>query len=139
LFGFEGPVRAQDFISLCRGDIGQLRFIFSPAAGARVDFQAAVRRLMARMEKDCEMPLAWVAAVHHDTPHRHAHVVVRGVLDSGERLVLTKTYWTHGLEARARGIVTAMLGPTAGVTPLTLEAVKGWLRQRSEAKEFSHG
>ncbi|KQY91820.1 conjugal transfer protein TraI [Caulobacter sp. Root1455] len=93
-------------------DPRQFRFIVSPEDGAEYeDLKALTRRLMARMEKDLDTKLDWVAVDHHNTGHPHTHIIVRGRDDQGGELVIAKDYLTQGLRERAAELVSLDLGP----------------------------
>jgi type IV secretory pathway VirD2 relaxase len=70
-----------------------------------------VRRLMTQMEQDLGTKLDWVAVDHFNTGHPHTHIVVRGVNDRGENLLIAREYISHGSRQRAIEIVNLDLGP----------------------------
>ena len=89
------------FLEQCREDRHQFRFIVSPEDGdCYEDLKPLVRRLMSQMEEDLGTRLDWVAVDHYNTGHPHSHILVRGVDDRGEDLVIARDQ--QGL-ARARG------------------------------------
>lgn len=99
-----------------RAEVGddprQFRFIVSPEDGAEYeDLKPLTRRLMARMERDLDTKLDWVAVDHHNTGHPHTHIIVRGRDDQGRELIIAKTYLTQGLRERAAELVSLDLGP----------------------------
>ena len=63
------------------------------------------------METDLGTRLEWVAVDHFDTGKPHSHLVVRGVDDQGQDLVIARDYIAHGLRARASALATEWLGP----------------------------
>lgn len=63
------------------------------------------------MEEDLGTRLDWVAAVHDDTAHPHAHIIIRGRRDDGRDLVMPRAYISHGVRDRAEALVTLELGP----------------------------
>jgi type IV secretory pathway VirD2 relaxase len=94
------------------GDRHQFRFIVAPEDGAEyADLKPLVRRLMARAEIDLGTRLEWVAVDHFNTGRPHAHVIVRGVDDKGEDLVISRDYLSRGLRERAGELVDLDLGP----------------------------
>jgi type IV secretory pathway VirD2 relaxase len=107
-------------------------------AGERADLRRFLPRLMAQFEADIGSRVDWLAAVHHDSPHVHAHVVIRGVLPDGQKLYLTKSYWAYGFKYRAQGIATAMLGPMRRPMSAHLRQALGRLRERFQGQEISH-
>jgi type IV secretory pathway VirD2 relaxase len=93
-------------------DRHHFRFIVSPEDGPEmVDLKPFVRDLVGQMEEDLGTRLDWVAAVHDDTAHPHAHIVIRGRRDDGRDLVMPRAYISHGLRGRAEDLVTLELGP----------------------------
>lgn len=94
------------------------KLILSPERGNDMtDFLGYVRGVMAAVEKDvltaeelkAGQRLEWVAAIHNDTDHRHAHVLLRGRV--GDRdLSFNKAYLSHGIRARAAELATERLG-----------------------------
>src|SRR5262245_20944217 len=63
------------------------------------------------MERDLETRLDWVAVDHFNTGHPHTHIVIRGRDDQGRDLVMARDYISHGVRARAQGLITLELGP----------------------------
>lgn len=100
------------FIERGEGDVRQFRFIVSPEDGAEYpDLKPFVRRLMTQMEEDLGTRLDWVAVDHFNTGHPHSHIMLRGIDDRGQNLIIAKDYLSHGLRARAEQLVTIDLGP----------------------------
>jgi hypothetical protein len=52
-----------------------------------------------------------VAVDHWNTQHPHVHLIVRGVRDDDEDLVISRDYIKEGLRDRARDLITQELGP----------------------------
>ena len=93
-------------------DRHHFRFIVSPEDGAQIeDLKPVVRELINAMEHDLGTRLDWVGAVHTNTGHPHAHIVVRGRRDDGQDLVIPRNYISHGIRERATDLVTLELGP----------------------------
>jgi type IV secretory pathway VirD2 relaxase len=136
LFDRDGSVDRQAFVQRARQDGHQIRGMVSLDAGDRADLRRFLPRLMAQFEADIGSRVDWLAAIHHDTPRSHAHVMIRGVLPGGQRLYLTKSYWAHGLKYRAQGIATAMLGPVRRPMSAQLSATLGRLRERLQGQEI---
>ena len=100
------------FLDRGTDDRHQFRFIVSPEDGAQYeDLKPFVRRLMTQMEDDLGTRLDWVAVDHFNTGHPHSHIMLRGIDDRGQNLVIAKDYIAHGLRARAEQLVTLDLGP----------------------------
>lgn len=91
------------------GDPRMFKLIVSPEFGERVDIKKLVREMMTRMEADLGRHLEWVAVVHSNTQHPHAHVALRGVAD-GDELRLDRDYLKHGIRRGAEDECTVQLG-----------------------------
>lgn len=102
----------KEFLQRTAGDRHQFRFIVSAEDGAEYpDLKPYVRRLMAQVEQDLDTRLDWVAVDHFNTEHPHTHIVLRGVDDRGDNLIIAREYISHGLRERASELVTLDLGP----------------------------
>ena len=75
------------------------------------DLKSFARELVGQMEKDLGTKLDWVAVDHWNTQHPHVHIIVRGVADDGQDLVISRDYIKEGMRARAQDLVTQELGP----------------------------
>ena len=101
-----------DFLRRTAGDRHQFRFIVSAEDGAEYpDLKPYVRRLMTQVQQDLGTKLDWVAVDHFNTERPHTHIVLRGVDDQGDNLVIAREYISHGLRERASELVTLDLGP----------------------------
>ena len=104
------------FVERGTDDRHQFRFIVSPEDGADLsDLTAYTRDLMAQVETDLGTRLDWVAVNHHNTGHPHVHVIVRGVEELGENLVINGDYLANGIRERASDLTTLELGPVTGI------------------------
>jgi type IV secretory pathway VirD2 relaxase len=100
------------FLDRCDGDRHQFRFIVSAEDGdIYEDLRPYTRRLMAQVEQDLGTKLDWVAVDHFNTGHPHTHIMLRGVDDQGQNLIIAREYIAHGLRERAAELVTLDLGP----------------------------
>jgi len=100
------------FLQRCDGDRHQFRFIVSAEDGSEYpDLKPFTRRLMAQMEADLGTKLDWVAVDHFNTAHPHTHIMLRGVDDTGQNLIIAREYISHGIRERAAELVTLDLGP----------------------------
>ncbi len=113
LFGVEGrEVDPTDFAARCADDRHHFRFIVSPNDALEMaDLKSFTRGLMAQAETDLGTPLDWAAVDHWNTEHPHIHVIVRGVGEDGQNLVISRDYIREGMRARARELITRELGP----------------------------
>ncbi|MGK2910484.1 MAG: relaxase/mobilization nuclease RlxS [Sphingobium sp.] len=108
----ENHADGKQFLERGQGDRHQFRFVVAPEDGAEYeDLKPLVRRLMSQAEKDLGTRLDWVAVDHFNTGHPHSHVMLRGVDERGNDLVIARDYLTQGLRARAEELVSLDLGP----------------------------
>jgi type IV secretory pathway VirD2 relaxase len=100
------------FAERCQDDRHHFRFIVSPDDAADMaDLRSFARDLVTQMEKDLDTRLDWVAVDHWNTEHPHVHLIVRGVRDDGQDLVIARDYIKEGMRDRARDLITQELGP----------------------------
>lgn len=100
------------FLERCEGDRHQFRFIVSAEDGLEyTDLKPYVRRLMTQAEHDLGTKLDWVAVDHFNTDQPHTHIMLRGVDDRGENLIIAREYIAHGFRERAAELATIDLGP----------------------------
>lgn len=100
-----------EFAARCENDRHHFRFIVSPEdAPAMGDLKGFTRELMTRMEADLGTRLDWRAVEHWNTDNPHVHIIVRGVGEDGQNLVISRDYIGEGMRAQAREIVTRELG-----------------------------
>nr|WP_313372896.1 DUF3363 domain-containing protein [Brucella intermedia] len=103
---------ARAFAERCGDDRHHFRFIVSPYdAPDMADLRSFTRDLVGQMEKDLGTKLDWVAVDHWNTEHPHVHLIVRGVRDDGQDLVISRDYIKEGMRDRARDLITQELGP----------------------------
>lgn len=113
LFGpGEEEADGRAFAEHCKHDRHHFRFIVSPDDAAEMsDLKSFTRDLARQMEKDLGTGLDWVAVDHWNTAHPHVHLIVRGVHDDGQDLVISRDYIKEGMRDRARDLITLELGP----------------------------
>jgi type IV secretory pathway VirD2 relaxase len=100
-----------EFAARCQLDRHHFRFIVSPDdAPVMEDLNAFTRDLMRQAQIDLDTPLDWTGVTHWNTEHPHIHILVRGVTDQGEDLVIARDYIKFGLRARASTLITQELG-----------------------------
>ncbi len=92
------------------GDERLFKIIVSPEFGDRIDLENHTRQLMARMERDLKTELEWVAVIHYNTEHPHAHIALRGIDHRGKPLRLPREYVKSGIRSRAEDLITKELG-----------------------------
>src|SRR3546814_693569 len=66
---------------------------------------------MTQVEEDLGTILDWFAGDHFNTERPHTHIVLRGIDDRGDNLIIAREYISHGLRERASELVTLDLGP----------------------------
>lgn len=99
------------FAERCKEDRHHFRFIVSPDDAVELgDLKGFSRDLMADMERDLGTKLDWIGVDHWNTQHPHVHILVRGVADDGENLVISRDYIRQGMRDRAGDILTQTLG-----------------------------
>ncbi|GLS40212.1 type VI secretion protein [Mesorhizobium tianshanense] len=99
------------FAERCKEDRHHFRFIVSPDDAVELgDLKGFTRDLMADMEHDLGTKLDWIGVDHWNTQHPHVHILVRGVADDGESLVISRDYIRQGMRDRAGDILTQTLG-----------------------------
>ncbi|WP_309086683.1 DUF3363 domain-containing protein [Chelativorans sp.] len=100
------------FADRCKDDRHHFRFIVSPDDAQELgDLKDFARELMRDMERDLGTRLDWIAVDHWNTEHPHVHILVRGVAEDGENLVIARHYIRQGMRDRASEILTQTLGP----------------------------
>jgi type IV secretory pathway VirD2 relaxase len=104
-------INPKDFAERCEGDRHHFRFIVSPNDATEMsDLKSFTRDLASQMEKDLDTKLDWAGVAHWNTAHPHIHLIVRGVRDDGENLVIARDYIKQGMRDRARDLITQELG-----------------------------
>ena len=113
LFGpGEEEADGRAFAERCEGDRHHFRFIVSPDDALEMsDLRSFTKELAGQMERDLGTSLDWVAVDHWNTEHPHVHLIVRGVRDDGQDLVISRDYIKQGMRDRARDLITQELGP----------------------------
>lgn len=113
LFGADSrEVDPLNFAETCDNDRHHFRFIVSPEyAVSMSDLKRFTRDLMDQMETDLGTRLDWAAVDHWNTEHPHIHIIVRGIGEDGQNLVISRDYIREGLRGRASNLITRELGP----------------------------
>ena len=112
LFGAEAEgLDRNTLAAACENDRHHFRFIVSPEDAPEMgDLKGFTRELMTRMKADLGTRLDWRAVEHWNTDNPHVHIIVRGVGEDGQNLVISRDYIGEGIRATARDIVTRELG-----------------------------
>jgi type IV secretory pathway VirD2 relaxase len=113
MFGAETDEADHDaFADRCKDDRHHFRFIVSPDDAVELgDLRSFARELMSDMERDLGTKLDWIGIDHWNTEHPHVHIIVRGVAEDGENLVISRDYIRQGMRDRASDVLTQTLGP----------------------------
>ncbi len=120
------------FAERCQDDRHHFRFIVSPDdATDMADLRSFARDFVTQMEKDLDTRLDWVAVDHWNTEHPHVHLIVRGVRDDGQDLVISRDYIKEGMRDRARDLITQELGPRTDLD------IRRSLERQIEAERFT--
>jgi hypothetical protein len=93
------------------GDPRMWKIVISPEHGENVDFDALAESVIENLEKDTGSNFEWGGIVHRNTDHPHMHLIVRGVRDNGEPLLLTKKQVQQDVRKYVREELTRQLGP----------------------------
>ncbi|AQQ03907.1 type VI secretion protein [Roseibium algicola] len=108
----DDAVDPKEFAERCQDDRHHFRFIVSPEdATDLADLRSFSQDLMRQMEKDLGTELDWVGVDHWNTDNPHVHIILRGKLDDGQDLVISRDYIKEGMRARAQDLATLELGP----------------------------
>lgn len=111
-YGPAGPIQSkarQEFAERARSTRHHFRLILSPEVSEGLDLTAFTQQLMGKAESDLGTRLDWMAVNHFDTAHPHTHVVVQGVDEQGQDLVVRRDYFAHGMRQRAQLIASIEL------------------------------
>ena len=113
LFGpYEENADPKAFATRCEGDRHNFRFIVSPDDAVEMsNLKSFTSDLASQMERDLVTKLDWVGVDHWNTEHPHVHLIMRGVRDDGDNLVIARDYIREGMRDRARNPITQVLGP----------------------------
>ena len=92
-------------------DRHHFRIMVSPEKGADLDLPSFAREFVKEMQTDLKTRLQWFGIAHYDTDNPHLHLFVRGKDASGEDLVISRDYISHGMRLQAMEVATRRLGP----------------------------
>lgn len=86
------------------------KFIISPES-AKVDCKVLTENLVARMEKLTGYKFHWLAAVHKNTKHPHAHLLINGVDKNGKEVNCFRgAFLKQTIRELSRQICTELIG-----------------------------
>jgi type IV secretory pathway VirD2 relaxase len=103
-------VDRQAFIARSRGDPRAWTLIVSPGVNG-LDMTRLVREFMCQLELDLKgrpgtdpHRLDWIAAIHYNTAHNHAHILLRGRDQAGREFRMSREHFCYGMAQRATEI-----------------------------------
>jgi hypothetical protein len=86
------------------------KIILSPENGDRLDMERYTKDFMKSFQQSEGKEFKWAASVHYDTEHPHAHILVRGVDESGKEVNLSRDTIKYGMRGQASRLATMELG-----------------------------
>jgi len=105
-----GEQESEAWVKQCADDRHHFRFIISPENASHLDLNHYTKMLMERFSHDVNSKLQWLAVAHYDTDNPHVHLMVRGVDERGQDLIISRDYMAFGFRAAAQKIATQELG-----------------------------
>ena len=112
----EGQMLDKDaFIDRSRRDPHVFAIIVSPAGAKSMNLERYTQRFIEQLEDDLGTKLDYTFAIHRDTPHPHAHLLILGHDEHGRDLYISRPYISHSMRHRAMEIAGRQRGLT--VTP----------------------
>lgn len=111
-------------------DSKHFKFIISPE-NLEVDCKVLTKTLVKRIEKITGYKFSWLAAVHTNTNHPHAHLLINGIDKNGKKVDCFRgTMLKHTIREMARQICTELKGER------TEEEVEAAKRKLPEANRY---
>jgi type IV secretory pathway VirD2 relaxase len=86
------------------------KIILSPENGDRLDMEQFTKDFMKGLERDEGREFKWAGAVHYDTEHPHAHILIRGVDEDGKEVSFSRDTIRQGMRGQASRLATMELG-----------------------------
>ncbi|MBO8457032.1 MAG: relaxase/mobilization nuclease domain-containing protein [Spirochaetes bacterium] len=106
------------------------KFIISPE-NPEMDCKALAKTLVARLEVLTGHKFVWLAAVHTDTGHPHAHLLINGVDARGKKVECFRgTLLKHTIREMAKQICTEIKGER------TIEEIRASISKLPEANRY---
>ena len=112
-FRSETTIERQDLkkeINSWSKDEHHFRFIISPRNAPDLNLEDYAKSVLKSFETDLGTKLNWFGVAHYNTDNPHIHIVVRGVDERSDRLLISKEYIKHGLRECAQKEATRRLG-----------------------------
>ena len=108
------PIKA--FADRCKDDRHHFRIIVAPEDSTELQsLTEFTADLVQKMERDLGTKLDWVAANHYDTGQPHTHLIIRGVRDTGDDLVIPRKYISQTIRRHAQDLAEIELGPVSQI------------------------
>lgn len=92
------------------GDPYLFKFIIAPENGHLIDLKKFTHHLMDTINSDQSHQLKWMAIDHHDTDHKHVHLLISGKDKEGRVFRFDKDYLKNGIRQRCNELLTNELG-----------------------------
>jgi hypothetical protein len=93
------------------GDPRMWKIVISPENSENVDFKALAESVVEEMEKETGTKFEWGGIVHRNTDHPHMHLIIRGVREDGQPLLLTRKQVQQDVRKYVQKELTRQLGP----------------------------
>lgn len=106
----EGAIDIKDKINEFEKAPHMFNIIISPEDGDKIELKDFTRDFVKTVENDLRTKLDWVAGNHFDTNEPHVHLLIKGLDDSGKKLLMTRDYISCGLRVRASQVINKKLG-----------------------------
>jgi type IV secretory pathway VirD2 relaxase len=108
-------VQGHSVIQDWRNDRHHFRVLLAPTDGHQLDMKEYTRAYMAELETALGTKLQWMAGIHGkpDAAHqynRHAHVILRGIDQTGADLVMDRNFIRYEMRRIAEELATKHLG-----------------------------
>lgn len=111
-------------------DSKHFKFIISPE-NPEVDCKVLTKTLVKRLEKITGYKFSWLAAVHINTNHPHAHLLINGIDKNGNKVDCFRgTMLKHTIREMARQICTELKGKR------TKEEIEASKKKQPEANRY---
>ena len=86
------------------------KIILSPENGDRMDMEQYTKDFMKGFENNEGREFKWAGAIHYDTEHPHAHILIRGIDEDGKDVSFSRDTIKFGMRGQASRLATMELG-----------------------------
>ncbi len=115
------------------------KWIFSPEEKLDVKtLQSAVKAWMEKLENITESKYIWVAAVHEDTEHPHAHILINGKSRNGKVVRFPREVVKNTAREEAKELLTNILGPRSDALLKAANDNRIFATRLTELDKFIH-